>query len=126
MLDAPEVVGQLWKLRAVLLELRLPRLAQRVPTPSHARREVLAHSAGHEELRVLRPAVRALGEADLFRTERLAVRGAGVLLVRRAVADVAVDDDEGRPIVRPLEGSEGALEHVEVVRIADADDVPAV
>ena len=44
---------------------------------SDAGREVLAHAVGDQELRVLRPAVAALGEADLVGAERLAVgRGA--------------------------------------------------
>ena len=62
--------------------------------------EVLAHAVGHEELRVLGPAVGALGEPDLLVAERLAVGRGGVLLVRRAVADVAVEDDEGGPPLR--------------------------
>ena len=70
------------------------RRAPRAPMPCG---EVLAHAVGHEELRVLGPAVGALGQPDLLVAERLAVRGGGVLLVRRAVADVAVDDDQRRP-----------------------------
>src|SRR5262245_58168156 len=126
MLDAPELVGELRELGPVLLELALPRLAPRAPASPDAGREVLAHPVGHQELRVLRPAIRSLGETDLLRSQRLPVRRAGVLLVRRAVADVAVDDEERRPVVRALERRECALEHVEVVGIADADDVPAV
>ena len=59
--------------------------------------EVLADAVGHEELRVLRPAVGALGELDFLVAQRLAVGRGGVLLVRRAVADVAVEDDQRRP-----------------------------
>jgi hypothetical protein len=43
---------------------------------------VLADAVGDEELRVLGPAVVALGEADLLLAERLAVGFGGVLLVR--------------------------------------------
>ena len=68
--------------------------APRAPMPGG---EVLAHAVGHQELRVLRPAVGALGQPDLLLAERLAVRGGGVLLVRRAVADVAVEDDQRGP-----------------------------
>ena len=49
-----------------------------------------------------------------------------VLLVRRAVADVAVHDDEGGPPAAALGRLEGAVEHGEVVRVPDARDVPAV
>ena len=65
--------------------------------------EMFAHAVRHEELRVFRPAIAALGQPDLFFAERLAVGGAGVVLVRRAVADVAVDDDQRRRVVRPPE-----------------------
>ena len=99
---------------------------QRGAAGADAGREVLADAVGHEELRVLGPAVAPLGEADLLVAERLAVRRARVLLVRRAVGDVAVDDDQRRAIGGALERPERALEHLEVVGVADAGDVPAV
>ena len=101
-------------------------LAQLRAARADARCEVLAHAVGHEELRVLRPAVEALRRADLLFAQRLAVRGVRVLLVRRAVADVAVDDDQRRPAGRLLERRERALEHLQIVGVADARDVPAV
>ena len=61
---------------------------------------MLADAVGDEELRVLGPAVGALGEADLLLAERLAVGLGGVLLVRRTVADVAVQNDEGGAALR--------------------------
>ena len=73
---------------------------QRLPARADARLEMLAHAVGNEELRVLGPAVVALGQPDLLLAQRLAVRRAGVLLVRRAIGDVAVDDDQRRPIGR--------------------------
>ena len=57
-------------------------------------------AVGNEKLVVLGPAVVLLGELDLFFAERFAVGGFGVLLVRRALADVAVDDDQRRPVRR--------------------------
>src|SRR2546430_14570494 len=56
--------------------------------------EVLADAVGDQELRLLRPPVAALGQANLVVAERLAVGRGGVLLVRGAVADVAIEDDE--------------------------------
>ena len=52
--------------------------------------------------------------------------GAGVLLVGRSPADVAVDDDQGGSIVGLLEHVQGPLQEVEVVRVTDPDHVPAV
>ena len=99
---------------------------QRRAAGADAGREVLADALGHEERRVLRPAVSALGQADFLGAERFTVGGAGVLLVRRAVGDVAVDDDERRAIGRVLERAERALEHREVVGVADPRHVPPV
>jgi hypothetical protein len=67
-----------------------------------------------------------LGQPDLVLAERFTVRRARVLLVRRAVRDVTVDDDQRRAIGGVREGRERALEHLQIVGIADARDVPAV
>ena len=91
-----------------------------------ARLEMLAHSIGDEELRILRPAVMTLGQLDFLRAQRFSMRRARILLVRGAVGDVAVDDDESRSIGRLLERPERALEHLQVVGIAHARHVPAV
>src|SRR4029078_9249259 len=88
--------------------------------------EVLIDAVRDQELGVLRPAVRPLGLADLLLTERLPVGRARVLLVRGAVADVAVDDDQRGPVPLLLELLEGAGEELEVVGVADPGDVPAV
>src|SRR5204863_1176498 len=53
-------------------------------------------AVGHQELGVLRPAVEALGLADFLLAKRVAMGGGGALLAGRAVADDAVDDDQGR------------------------------
>jgi hypothetical protein len=54
---------------------------------------VLADAVGYQELGLLRPPVAALRLTDLLVTERLAVGRGGIVLVRRAVPDVAVEDD---------------------------------
>ena len=59
---------------------------------------MLVDAVGHEKLGVLGPAVAALGEAHLLLAQGLAVGLAGVLLVRRAEADVAAHDDQRRPV----------------------------
>ncbi len=80
---------------------------------------------GHEELRVLGPAVEALRAFDLVLAERLAMRLRGVLLVGRAVADVRADADERWPRVG-LRRGERAVDGVEVVGVLDGLRVPAV
>ena len=88
--------------------------------------EVLADAVGDEELRVLRPAVDALGQADLLVAERLAVGLGRVLLVRRAVADVAVEDDERGAALGLPEDLQGVLDAIDVVGVAHPQDVPPV
>ena len=68
-------------------------------------REALAHAVGHQELRVLGPAIGALGQPHLVLAQGVAVGRGGVLLVRRAIADDAVDDDQGRPVLGRAETS---------------------
>ncbi len=103
-----------------------PVLARVLAALADAVGEVLQHAVWDEELGVLGPAVVALRGADLVLAERFAVRSARVLLGGGAPADVTVDDDERGPLVLLLERLEGAGEHLEVVRVADARDVPAI
>ncbi len=114
-----EIVRKLGVLDAVALEELLPVLSQRAPARADALGEVLHDSVGDQELRVLGPAIAALGEAHLLLAERLAVGLGRVLDAGGAVADVAVDDDQRRPLVLALEGVEGPTEHLEIVRVAD-------
>ena len=88
--------------------------------------EMFVHAVGNQEFRVFRPAVDALGQLDFLFAERLAVRGGGVLLVRRAPADVAVHDDERRPVARSEERAEAGANHVQIVRVGDVRDIPTV
>ena len=87
---------------------------------------MLVDAVRDQELGVLGPAVGALGLADLLLAERLAVGLGRVLLVRGAVADVAVDDDQRGPVPLLLELLEGAGEELEVVGVADPGDVPPI
>ncbi len=97
-----------------------------MPTLAHACLEMFSHPVGHQEPGVLRPAIITLGQLDFFLSQWLPVYGAGVLLVRRAVGDMAIHNDEGKSVRDVLEGCEGALEHVQVIGIPHPRDVPAV
>ncbi len=126
MLHPVELVGQFGILGSVSLHPGEPGVAQLLATPADAFVEVVVDPVGHEELGVLGPVVVALGQPDLLLAQGLAVGGAGVLLVRRAPADVAVDDDQGRPVALLEEDAEGAVEQVQVVGVSHPGDVPAV
>src|SRR5207342_2989791 len=88
--------------------------------------EVLAHGVGNQELGVLGPAIGALDEANFLLAQRLAMGRGGILLVRRAVSDMAVKNDEGRTSLGLLKDRERLLNPVDVIGVADAQDVPAV
>ena len=111
---------------SVGFELRKPSLVQALAALAHAAAEVLAHAVRNEKLGVLRPAVAPLGETDLLHAERLAMGGAGVMLVRRAVADVAVDDDQCRRIVSLAENLDRLGQSLVIVGVADVLHVPAI
>src|SRR5262249_59578935 len=87
---------ELGMFRSVGREQFGPTAAGLRATGADSRGEVGAHGLGNQELGVLGPAVVAFGEANLLLTQRFAVSRGGGLLMRRAVADVAVQDDEGR------------------------------
>ena len=123
---AIEMVCQLWIFGAILFHTREPGIAQLFAAPAHAVVEMIVYAIRYIEFRILRPTVVALGQTHFLFAERFAVRGAGVLLVWSAVRNVAVHDDERRPIARTPEGAEGSRQHPEVVRITHARDVPTV
>ena len=88
--------------------------------------EAPAHRLGHEEFCLFRPAVKPFGQPDLFLAERLAMRGRGVLLVRSAVADMAVEDDEGGAALGGTEFIQRLLDTADVIGVGDMQDVPAI
>ena len=99
-----------------------PQLAAAAPD---AFLKMLAHAVRHEKARVFRPVIGALGQTDFLDAERLAMSGAGVVLVRRTVADMALDDDQRRR-QRSLEGFERLAQPPGVVGVADVLDIPAI
>ena len=116
-LHAVELVGEVGVLLGVPGEQRLPVLAQRPPPCADAGVEVRVHLVGHQERLVLRPAVEALGAADLLLAERLAVGAVGALLGRRTVGDPRVHDDQRGSVGLGLEPVEGPGQHPAVVGV---------
>jgi transposase len=112
--------------RAVSREQLGPAGAGLCAARADASGEVRAHAVGNQKLGVLGPAVVAFGEADLLLAQRLAVRRGGILLVRRAVADVAVEDDEGGAILGLVKDVQGVPDPLDVVGVAHAQNVPPV
>ena len=79
-----------------------------------------------QELGVLGPAIAALGQAHFLFAQRLAVGLAGILLVRRAVADMAANDDQRRPVQSLLELGQGRFERSGIVGVGDMMHCPAI
>ena len=110
----------------VAREVLHPAFPRGRATCADAAREVLVDTLWHQELFVLGPSVRALRRAHLVLAERFAVGGGSVLLVRRAVTDVAVDDDQRRPLALATEPVERGCNGLRVVGVREALDPPTV
>src|SRR4029077_4676727 len=76
-----------------------PRLTQGPPAAADSILEAFIDAIGHEKLRIFGPTIRAFRQPDLLCAKGIAVGGRGILLMRRPVADNAVDNDEGGPIL---------------------------
>src|ERR1700737_808411 len=111
---------------AVTVEQLLPGEARFCSARADALAEMLNHAVRDVEFRVLGPAVVLLGLTDLILPQRFAVSRAGVLLVGGAIGDVTVDNDQGRPVVALEKSIDGAGQHLLIIGVADAGDVPAV
>ena len=110
----------------VPLKLPDPLFAQFVATFADALAEMFPHTVRHQKLSIFRPAVVAFGEADFIFAQRLAMSRARVLLVRRAVRDVSVNDDQSRAVVSLQEATICSREDLEIVRVAHSSHIPAV
>src|ERR1051325_3024857 len=97
-------------------------LAARADTPS----EMCIDTVGYEKLRLLGPSIAALGEANFIITKGLAMRFRSVLFVRRAVTDVAVQDNKRRPAFGFAEDLERVFDSIHVVCVTNAQNIPTI
>ena len=118
--------GEIGKLFPVFGKKLLPSAARLGAAFADPGGEMLAHAVGHEKFGVLRPAIGALGEFDFFFSKRLAMGGRGIVPVRRAVADMAVDDDQGRPMFGLAKDRERILDPTDVIGIAHTQHIPPI
>jgi hypothetical protein len=68
----------------------------------------------------------ALGEPDLLLAQGLAMGCGGIDLVRGAIAYVAVQNDQARPVLGVPEDRERILDPLEIIGIADPQHVPSI
>jgi hypothetical protein len=99
-----DLFGEVRVLPAVGGKLGLPCAMRQPAALAEVRAEVRLHALRDRELRVRIEAVELLGQAHLVDAERLAVGLPGILLVRCAVADVALHDHQRRAVAGGAEG----------------------
>ena len=116
--------GEVRETLAVLGKHRFPVAPRLAATLADAVGKVLHDSVRHQELGILRPVIGALDEPDFVFAQGLAMGRGGIDLVRRAIADVAVENDQRRPVFRLAEDRERLLDALEIVGIADPQHVP--
>ena len=61
-----------------------------------------------------------------LRTERLAMRRVAVLFVGGSVADVSVDDDQGRPRALLQKAVERNLDLSDIIAVANSEHIPTI
>src|SRR6185437_5487279 len=103
-----------------------PCIAQLVDSLGNRSVNMFFHAFGYEEFDVFGPPVTSLGESNLLIAEWLAMSRAGVLLMRRAVTDVAVNHDQCRCIASPLETGEQLCQSGRIVRVVQPMHRPAI
>src|SRR5262249_18963788 len=94
MLHPVQLLSQLGILGPILTRSSEPGVSEFLAPPADTVAKVLVDAIRNVELRVFRPAIIPLGQSDFFLAQRLAVSSARVLLVRRAVGNMAVHDDQ--------------------------------
>ena len=73
-----------------------PLLSQLAPALANPLLKIFANPFRHQKFGVLRPSIKFLGQPHFFFAQRFAMSFLGVLLVRRAVSYVAIDDNQRR------------------------------
>src|SRR5579872_3902544 len=111
---------------AVFSKSRRPVIAVRLSTNTDPFLKMVIDAVGYQELRVLGPSIKALGQLYFFLAERLAVRLLGILPVRRAPADMAVYDDQRRAVARSQKIVKARANQVQVVGVGHVGDIPSV
>src|ERR1700688_1002377 len=87
---------------------------------------MLVNTVRHHEFGVLGPSVAALGEADFLLAERLAMGIAGIVFVRSAVANMAIDDNEGGHTIGAPENFDCLGQPLCIVSVANPLFIPAI
>src|SRR5262249_28109890 len=123
LLDLGRAVGKLGSIRSKEFCPFLPRLRT---ARSDTSGKVFVDAIRNKKLRIFRPAIGALTQADFIVSKGLAMCRGSVLLVRRTVTYMAVQNDERRAVFRFSKSLESMINPLEVVGVAYTQNVPVV
>ena len=126
MLHAFDLLSELRVLLFIVREKRFPFVAQVATAFSDSVTEIFQNTVRHKELGVFRPAIKLLDQFDFVFAQRLTVRSIGVLLVRGAIPDMAVDPNHGRPVVGFQEAVVGISQHLQIICVGDVQYIPSI
>src|SRR5262245_2862993 len=87
---------------------------------------MFTHTVRNKEFRVFRPSIAAFRKAYFVFAQRLAVRCCSILQMRSAITNVTIEDDESGPAFRLREDCQCVLYEINVVGIADSQNIPTV
>src|SRR5207249_10577414 len=90
------------------------------------RGKMFVDAVGHKKLRIFRPAIELLNEADFILAQRFAVRGSSVLSMWRPITNVAVQNNERWPITRLVKDVYGVLDALDIVGVAYTQNIPSI
>src|SRR5215475_11692770 len=121
-----DLIRELRKLFSVIRKKLVPLSAQLAPAFSHSFAKVFLNPFRHQELGIFGPAIVLFRETYFVLAEWLAMRLAAVMLVGRPIADMAVDYDQCRAVSCIQESFVSTTQHVQIIGIADAGDIPPV
>src|SRR4029077_20729337 len=121
-----DLSGEFRKLIMVSGKQRLPAAPRLGPARANTSVESARDPVRYQELCVLGPAVGSLGEPDLLFAQGLAVGRRSVDLVWGAVADMAVQNDQGRPALGLAENGKRICDPLEIVGITHPQYVPPI
>src|SRR5262249_52771346 len=125
-LHLDDLGGGFRKLFAVGGKQRLPATARLRAAPANPGLEPLHDALRHQGLGLLWPAVGAADHPKPTLPQGLTVSGRRIDEVRRAVADVAVEDDERGPALGLAEDGERILDALNVVGVPHPQHVPLI
>src|SRR5262249_5111266 len=118
--------GELRELLTVVGKERVPAPMRLGAARADPGIKLLHDPFGYKKLGILRPAIGALGKPDLLLAQRFAMGGGRINLVGRAVADVAIENDESRSALGVPENRERILDALKIIRVANPQDVPSI